>query len=99
MLNIEKKAEGANLEFKLTGRLDTNSAPEFDKEIKENITGVENLVLDFADLAYVSSAGLRVLLSAQKIMNKQGKMVVKNCSDEVIGILDVTGFLDILTIE
>ncbi len=99
MLNIEKKAEGTNLEFKLTGRLDTNSAPEFDKEIKENITGVENLVLDFSDLAYVSSAGLRVLLSAQKIMNKQGKMVVKNCSDEVIGILDVTGFLDILTIE
>ena len=81
MLNIEKKSEGNNLSFALSGRLDTTTAPDLEKEVKDNIEGVEKLDFDFADLAYISSAGLRVLLSAQKIMNKQGEMVVKNCSD------------------
>lgn len=99
MLNIEKKSEGKKLSFVLSGRLDTTTAPDLEKEVKENIEGVEKLDFDFSDLAYISSAGLRVLLSAQKIMNKQGKMVVKNCSDEIKEIFEVTGFSDILTIE
>ena len=99
MLNIEKKSEGSNLSFALSGRLDTTTAPDLEKEVKDNIEGVEKLDFDFADLAYISSAGLRVLLSSQKIMNKQGDMVVKNCSDEIKDIFEVTGFSDILTIE
>ena len=99
MLNIEKKSDGKNLSFALSGRLDTTTAPDLEKEVKENIEGVEKLDFDFSDLAYISSAGLRVLLSAQKIMNKQGEMVVKNCSEEIKEIFEVTGFLDILTIE
>ena len=99
MLNIEKKSEGNNLSFALSGRLDTTTAPDLEKEVKDNIEGVEKLDFDFADLAYISSAGLRVLLSAQKIMNKQGDMVVRNCSDEIKEIFEVTGFSDILTIE
>ena len=99
MLNIEKKSDGKNLSFALSGRLDTSTAPDLEKEVKENIEGVEKLDFDFSDLAYISSAGLRVLLSAQKIMNKQGEMVVKNCSDEIKEIFEVTGFSDILTIE
>ncbi|MEE3398682.1 MAG: STAS domain-containing protein [Eubacterium sp.] len=99
MLNIEKKSDGKNLSFALSGRLDTTTAPDLEKEVKENIEGVEKLDFDFSDLAYISSAGLRVLLSAQKIMNKQGEMVVKNCSEEIKEIFEVTGFSDILTIE
>lgn len=99
MLNIEKKSEGKKLSFVLSGRLDTTTAPDLEKEVKENIEGVEKLDFDFSDLAYISSAGLRVLLSAQKIMNKQGEMVVKNCSEEIKEIFEVTGFSDILTIE
>ena len=99
MLNIEKKTEGKKLMMALTGRLDTTTAPDLEKEVKDNIDGVESLIFDFASLEYISSAGLRVLLSAQKIMNKQGSMVVKNSSDEVKEIFEVTGFADILTIE
>ena len=99
MLNIEKKAEGKNLMMTLTGRLDTTTAPDLEKEVKESIEGVESLDFDFKSLEYISSAGLRVLLSAQKIMNKQGRMVIKNASDEVKEIFEVTGFADILTIE
>lgn len=99
MLNIEKKTEGKNLNMVLMGRLDTTTAPDLEKEIKECIEGVEKLVFDFSSLEYISSAGLRVLLSAQKIMNKQGEMIVKNASDDVKEIFEVTGFSDILTIE
>lgn len=99
MLNIEKKTEGKSLVMKLVGRLDTTTAPEVEKEVKEGIEGIENLTFDIASLEYISSAGLRVLLSAQKIMNKQGNMVVKNASDEVKEIFEVTGFADILTLE
>ena len=99
MLNIDRKVEGNSLTMALTGRLDTTTAPELEKEVKENIEGMENLTFDIASLEYISSAGLRVLLSAQKIMNKQGTMVVKNASEEVKEIFEVTGFADILTIE
>ena len=98
-MTIKKEQNGAELKILVEGRLDTTTAPELDNELKSSLDGVEKLEFDFGKLEYISSAGLRVLLAAQKIMNKQGKMVVKNCSDEVIGILDVTGFLDILTIE
>jgi anti-sigma B factor antagonist len=99
MLNIEKKAEGKNLTIVLEGRLDTTTAPKLEDEVKQSIDGVEELVFEIAKLEYISSAGLRVLLSAQKIMSKQGKMIVRNASEEVKEIFDVTGFSDILTIE
>ena len=99
MLNIEKKAEEKNLTVTLEGRLDTTTAPELEEAIKESVDGVENLVFDFEKLEYISSAGLRVLLSTQKIMNKQGSMVVTNVANEIEEIFEVTGFSDILTIE
>jgi anti-sigma B factor antagonist len=99
MLNINKTQEGSKLTFALEGRLDTMTSPELEAAIKENIDGITELVFDFTDLAYVSSAGLRVLLSAQKTMNNVGTMVVKNVSDEIQEIFDVTGFSDILNIE
>ena len=99
MLNIEKKEDGSNLNLTLTGRLDTVTAPQLDEEVKGELDGIESLVFDIQNLEYISSAGLRVLLSAQKIMNKQGKMIVRNASEEVKEIFEVTGFSDILTIE
>ena len=99
MLSIDKQAGGKNLIMALEGRLDTTTAPVLEKEVKESLEGVENLSFDLKSLEYISSAGLRVLLSAQKIMSKQGSMTIKNASDEVLEIFDVTGFSDILTIE
>ena len=99
MLNIKKTAEGKELKIALEGRLDTTTAPQLEEEVKAGIEGIETLVFDIADLEYISSAGLRVLLAAQKIMNKQGSMVVKNVSEVIQEIFDVTGFADILTIE
>lgn len=99
MLNITKNANGSELKFILEGRLDTTTAPTLDEDLKNSISGVTDLKFDLAKLEYISSAGLRVLLSAQKIMNKQGTMVVSNATNEVKEIFDVTGFSDILTIE
>ena len=99
MLNIKKNAEGKELKIALEGRLDTTTAPQLEEEVMAGIEGIETLVFDIADLEYISSAGLRVLLAAQKIMNKQGSMVVKNVSEVIQEIFDVTGFADILTIE
>lgn len=98
-MKINKKTEGNSLLIALEGRLDTSTAPELEKEIKASIDGVSDLCFDFAKLDYVSSAGLRVLLSAQKIMNKQGSMKLINVSEPIMEIFDVTGFTDILTIE
>ena len=99
MLNISKNANGEALTITLEGRLDTTTAPQLEEEITSSVNGVKDLVIDIKDLQYISSAGLRVLLSAQKIMNKQGKMTVKNPCEEVREIFDVTGFIDILTVE
>ena len=99
MLNIEKKKNGAKLELALTGRLDTTTAPELEKELKASLDGVDELVFDMASLEYISSAGLRVLLSAQKIMNKQGTMKVLHVNETIMEIFEVTGFSDILAIE
>ena len=83
----------------ITGRLDTTTAPELETTLKESFEGVEKLILDFAALEYLSSAGLRVLLAAQKVMNKQGEMIIKNVNETINEIFEVTGFVDILTIE
>ena len=99
MLNISKEVNGKSCVCYLEGRLDTTTAPQLEGDIKESITDINSLVMDLAKLEYISSAGLRVLLSAQKTMNKQGSMVVRNVRDEVNEIFDVTGFADILTIE
>lgn len=96
---ITKTKEGTTLTLVIEGRLDTTTAPQLESELKSSIDGVDKLFLDFAPLEYISSAGLRVLLSTQKIMNKQGSMVIRNVNDDVMDIFDVTGFVDILTIE
>ena len=98
-MTIEKKLTGTELSISLTGRLDTTTAPQLEGELKASLDGVKNLVLDFAGLDYLSSAGLRVLLAAQKQMIKQGSMVVRNVNETIAEIFDVTGFCDILTIE
>jgi anti-sigma B factor antagonist len=99
MLNINKTQNEKNLVIALEGRLDTMTAPDLESQLQASIAGVEHLSFDLAKLEYISSAGLRVLLSAQKTMNKQGDMVVKNATEEVKEIFEVTGFTDILTIE
>lgn len=99
MLNINKTLAEKDLNISLEGRLDTMTAPDLEAQLTASLGGVENLVFDLAKLEYISSAGLRVLLSAQKTMNKQGTMVVRNATEEVKEIFEVTGFSDILTIE
>ncbi|MBR2765928.1 MAG: STAS domain-containing protein [Blautia sp.] len=99
MLNIYKTENGTELMIALEGRLDTVTSPTLEGELKNALDGVESLIFDMEKLQYISSAGLRVLLSAQKVMNRQGSMVVRNASDDVKEIFDVTGFSDILTIE
>ena len=98
-MTIEKNLNGSELTLTLTGRLDTTTAPQLEAEMKDRLSGVEHLVLDFAALDYLSSAGLRVLLAAQKQMNKQGDMVVRHVNETIAEIFEVTGFGDILTIE
>ena len=98
-MTINKITNGNELTIMIEGRLDTVTAPTLEAEIKESIDGVEMLILDFVALDYISSAGLRVILAAQKIMNKQGKMIVKNVNEIVNEIFEITGFCDVLTIE
>ena len=98
-MTIEKNLNETELTITLTGRLDTITAPQLENELKASLSGVESLILDFAGLAYLSSAGLRVLLAAQKQMNKQGSMVVRHVNETISDIFDVTGFSDVLTIE
>ena len=98
-MTINKIANGSDLTIALDGRLDTTTAPQLDDELKSALGGVTKLDFDLSKLEYISSAGLRVLLSAQKVMNKQGEMVVKNANEEIKEIFEVTGFVDILTIE
>lgn len=99
MMTIEKKVNGTELEMSLSGRMDTTTAPQFETELRDSINGVTKLVLNFENLEYISSAGLRVILSAQKIMNKQGEMVIRNVNEVIAEVFEITGFLDILTIE
>jgi anti-sigma B factor antagonist len=98
-MTITKNRNGNVLNIALEGRLDTVTAPELEKCFKEALPGVTELVMDFEKLDYISSAGLRVLLSAQKTMNRQGSMKLIHVSESIMEILEVTGFSDILTIE
>ena len=98
-MNINKVLEGSKLEIEITGRLDTITAPELEAEIKQNMDAIDCLVLNFKGVEYISSAGLRVLLATQKSMSKKGKMIVKEVNDTVMEIFNITGFVDILTIE
>ena len=99
MLNINKTSENGKARFALEGRLDTVTAPELEAALQEGIAGVGELTLDLEKLEYVSSAGLRVLLSPQKAMAKQGEMKLINVSEPIMEIFDITGFSEILTIE
>ena len=99
MLNINKNLNGETLTVTLEGRLDTTTAPQLEESLRESMDGIKELILDFQDLEYISSAGLRVLLSAQKNMAKQGSMKLIHVSDVIMEIFEVTGFVDILTIE
>ena len=98
-MTITKKQNGNSLEIFLEGRLDTVTAPELEAELKSSLGGVEDLTMNFAKLEYISSAGLRVLLAAQKIMNKQGKMVIRGANETILEVFDITGFCDVLTVE
>lgn len=98
-MNIIKTREGSVLSVALEGRLDTVTAPQLEGELRTAVNGISELIFDIGGLDYISSAGLRVLLSAQKVMNKQGKMTIRNVKPEIIEIFEVTGFVDILNIE
>ncbi len=98
-MTIDKILDGTKMTITLSGRLDTTTAPKLETELKQNISGVEELVLDFTQLEYLSSAGLRVLLAAQKVMNRQGSMVVRNVNETIMEIFEITGFVDVLTIQ
>ncbi len=98
-MQITKTVENDNLTLSLEGRLDTLTAPQLEAEVNGKLDGVKTLIFDFQNLAYVSSAGLRILFMAQKIMNKQGKMIVRNANADIKDIFTVTGFSNILTIE
>ncbi|MBQ2580954.1 MAG: STAS domain-containing protein [Ruminococcus sp.] len=97
-MTVNKNLKADALSVAVEGRIDTTTAPELEKEIKDSLGGVKKLVLDFEKVEYISSAGLRVLLSTQKIMNKQGEMKLINVSSDIMEIFEVTGFSDILTI-
>ena len=97
-MTIKKELNGKELSVALEGRLDTITAPELETELKASLDGVSKLTLDFSKLEYISSAGLRVLLSTQKRMNAQGSMTVTNVNATIMEIFEVTGFNDILTI-
>ena len=99
MLNINKAIENGTAAFSLEGRLDTVSAPELEAELKDALDGISELTLDLEKLEYISSAGLRVLLAAQKEMNKRGTMKIAHVGETIMEIFEVTGFSDILTIE
>ena len=99
MLNITKTMDGSALTMVLEGRLDTTTAPQLESELKAALDQTDTLVLDFEKLEYISSAGLRVLLSAQKVMAKKGGMTIRHVNDVIMEIFEVTGFIDILNIE
>lgn len=98
-MTINKTVNGTELHVALAGRLDTITSPSLEASLKESLDGITALVFDFAELDYISSAGLRVLLSAHKTMNKQGSMKLVRVNDDIMEIFEVTGFSDILTIE
>ena len=97
-MTITKTAENGTLRIALEGRLDTNTAPRLETELKTSLSGISELELDFSGLEYISSAGLRVLLAAQKTMSRQGKMTIRNVNETIMEVFEITGFVEILTI-
>lgn len=97
-MTINKELEGTKLTIDLEGRLDTTTSPSLETELKQGLDGITELIFNFEKLEYISSAGLRILLAAQKVMNKQGSMVVKNVNEVIGEVFEVTGFSDILTV-
>lgn len=98
-MDIKKTKNDTTLTLAIQGRIDTTTAPQLEAELRSDIDGVTELYLDFTGVEYISSAGLRVLLSAQKLMSRQGKMVLSHVNESVMEVFEVTGFFDILTIE
>ena len=98
-MTIEKKINQETVTLIVSGRLDTQTAPELENELDAVISGIKELIFDMTNLEYVSSAGLRVILKAQKAMNTQGSMKLTGVNDSIMEVFDITGFLDILTIE
>ena len=98
-MDIKKTKNDTTLTLAIQGRIDTTTAPQLEAELRSAIDGVTELYLDFTGVEYISSAGLRVLLSAQKLMSRQGKMVLSHVNESVMEVFEVTGFSDILTIE
>lgn len=98
-MELKKDTQGTSFYITIEGRIDTTTAPHLEAELRSGISGITELYLDFEKVEYISSAGLRVLLSAQKVMNRQGKMVISHVNETVMDVFDVTGFVDILTIE
>lgn len=98
-MEFETMSNATTTTLKLIGRLDTTSAPELEAELDKCLNGTTELIMDFENLKYISSAGLRVVLKAQKIMNTQGSMKLIHVNDSIMEVLDITGFVDILTIE
>ena len=98
-MTIEKKLGNESATLIVSGRLDTQTAPELEKELDSILSGLKELTFDMTNLEYVSSAGLRVILKAQKAMNAQGSMKLTGVNDSIMEVFDITGFLDILTIE
>ncbi len=98
-MNIIKSGENNALTFAIEGRLDTNTAPQLEAELAGALEGVTELVFDFEKLEYISSAGLRVILSVQKEMKNKGTFVIRNVCDGIMDVFEITGFSDILTIE
>ena len=98
-MTIEKIVNGESATVVIVGRLDTQTAPELEKELDSIFSGLKELTFDMKGLEYISSAGLRVILKAQKVMNSQGSMKLTGVNDSIMEVFDITGFLDILTIE
>ena len=98
-MTIEKTIANASASLKIIGRLDTSTAPELEATIDGCAAGIKELVLDCSELEYVSSAGLRVILKAQKLMNVQGDMKLTHVNESIMEVFEITGFADILTIE
>lgn len=98
-MKINKHINGKELILALEGRLDTTTAPNLEEELNKEIENFESLIFDFSNLEYLSSAGLRILLTSQKIMNTKGEMIIKNVNDTIMEIFEITGFSDILSIK
>ncbi len=98
-MNITENLEGERLTIAVSGRLDTNTSPKLEAFLRRSVGGIKELIFDFSEVEYISSAGLRVLLAAQKVMNRQGSMKLTGVNQEVMEVFEITGFSDMLTIE